>query len=301
MATLEIDAGRRTEDLLQFITAEVDDATLDAIGVERRPMKGGTIASEPFTAAATLTLATTLVVAVGRIIERWLEKAAPARAAQGRRHRLRPVRRGGQGARQAEREERRRLDRLPAAGGAGAEAIARAEPRSSLAGDAGLRLRRRPARVGRARRPQADDAERRAVADGGLAGLDAGGARRFRRRRSPTSSTSAPKSDMDSLLVVRHGRIVVDAYYAPVSARHAPPRQLGRPKAVVGTLAGIAVQAGEIASVDEPVLDSFPLAAGRRCRRAQGADPDRSPARHDLGHRLERAAHRRAAREHARR
>ena len=36
MATLEIDAGRRTEDLLQFITAEVDDATLDAIGVERR-------------------------------------------------------------------------------------------------------------------------------------------------------------------------------------------------------------------------------------------------------------------------
>ncbi len=74
MATLEIDAGRRTEDLLQFITAEVDDATLDAIGVERRPMKAGTLASEPFTAAATLTLATGLVVAVGRIIERWLEK-----------------------------------------------------------------------------------------------------------------------------------------------------------------------------------------------------------------------------------
>jgi hypothetical protein len=74
MATLEIDAGRRTEDLLQFITAELDDETLDAIGVERRPMKGGTLASEPFTASAMLTLAAAGVVAVGRIIERWLEK-----------------------------------------------------------------------------------------------------------------------------------------------------------------------------------------------------------------------------------
>ncbi|MEO8313093.1 MAG: serine hydrolase [Caldimonas sp.] len=63
-------------------------------------------------------------------------------------------------------------------------------------------------------------------------------------------------SDMDSLLVVRHGRIVAEAYYAPFrpGMRHLVNSVT---KAVVGTLAGIAVQRGEIASVDEPVLESF--------------------------------------------
>jgi CubicO group peptidase (beta-lactamase class C family) len=61
---------------------------------------------------------------------------------------------------------------------------------------------------------------------------------------------------MDSLLVVRHGRIVVDAYYAPFrpGMRHLVNSVT---KAVVGTLAGIAVQSGAIASIDEPVLESF--------------------------------------------
>jgi len=63
-------------------------------------------------------------------------------------------------------------------------------------------------------------------------------------------------NDMDSLLVVRHGRIVAEAYYAPFrpGMRHLVNSVT---KAVVGTLAGIAVQEGEIASVDEPVLESF--------------------------------------------
>jgi len=63
-------------------------------------------------------------------------------------------------------------------------------------------------------------------------------------------------NDMDSLLVVRHGRIVAEAYYAPFrpGMRHLVNSVT---KAVVGTLAGIAVQGGEIASVDEPVLESF--------------------------------------------
>ncbi len=61
---------------------------------------------------------------------------------------------------------------------------------------------------------------------------------------------------MDSLLVVRHGRIVVDAYYAPFrpGQRHLVNSVT---KAVVGTLVGIAVKKGEIAGVDEPVLESF--------------------------------------------
>lgn len=64
------------------------------------------------------------------------------------------------------------------------------------------------------------------------------------------------KSEMDSLLVVRHGRIVAEAYYAPFrfGLRHLVNSVT---KAVVGTLAGIAVQSGEIASVDEPILESF--------------------------------------------
>jgi len=63
-------------------------------------------------------------------------------------------------------------------------------------------------------------------------------------------------NDMDSLLVVRHGRIVAEAYYAPFrpGMRHLVNSVT---KAVVGTLAGIAVQRGEIASIDEPVLESF--------------------------------------------
>ena len=64
-------------------------------------------------------------------------------------------------------------------------------------------------------------------------------------------------NEMDSLLVVRHGRIVVEAHYAPFrpGMRHLVNSVT---KAVVGTLVGIAVQRGEIASVDEPVLESFP-------------------------------------------
>lgn len=62
--------------------------------------------------------------------------------------------------------------------------------------------------------------------------------------------------EMDSLLVVRHGRIVAESYYAPFrpGMRHLANSVT---KAVLGTLAGIAVQSGEIASLDEPVLESF--------------------------------------------
>ena len=75
-------------------------------------------------------------------------------------------------------------------------------------------------------------------------------------------------ADMDSLLVVRHGRIVAEAYYAPFrpGMRHLVNSVT---KAVVGTLAGIAVQRGEMASVDEPVLDSF------RFRDVAAADGDK--------------------------
>lgn len=73
MPTLVLDAGRHTEDLLAFLTNELDDDTLDQIEIERQGLKADKLATEPVTIAATLTLATTAVVVVGRIIERWLE------------------------------------------------------------------------------------------------------------------------------------------------------------------------------------------------------------------------------------
>ncbi|MEK8031438.1 hypothetical protein AACH06_11470 [Ideonella sp. DXS29W] len=73
MATLMLDAGRYTEDLLAFLTNELDNEILDQIEIERRNLKSEKLATEPVTVAATLTLATTAVVVVGRIIERWLE------------------------------------------------------------------------------------------------------------------------------------------------------------------------------------------------------------------------------------
>lgn len=60
----------------------------------------------------------------------------------------------------------------------------------------------------------------------------------------------------DSLLVARHGRLVLDAYYAPYTAdiRHAI---FSCTKAVVGTLAGMAYKDGLLDRLDRPVFDYF--------------------------------------------
>ena len=60
----------------------------------------------------------------------------------------------------------------------------------------------------------------------------------------------------DSLLVVRHGKIVVDAYYAPYAPniRH-DLRSVT--KSFIGTLTAIEVQEGLLDSVDHPILDVF--------------------------------------------
>ena len=74
MARLEIRVGRRTEDLLQFLTSDLSDAELDTVDIQREQEKSDKLATEPFTVAATLTLSTSLVIALGRVIERWIEK-----------------------------------------------------------------------------------------------------------------------------------------------------------------------------------------------------------------------------------
>ncbi|HEX2546327.1 MAG TPA: serine hydrolase [Ramlibacter sp.] len=59
---------------------------------------------------------------------------------------------------------------------------------------------------------------------------------------------------MDSLLVVRNGRIVLDAYYAPFAPgmRH---RVNSVTKAFVGALTGIAIARGDLPSVETPMSD----------------------------------------------
>jgi len=60
----------------------------------------------------------------------------------------------------------------------------------------------------------------------------------------------------DSLLIVRHGRIVLDAYYAPYTAE-IPHIANSVTKAVTGTLIAIALKEGLLDSLDHPVLEFF--------------------------------------------
>ena len=65
------------------------------------------------------------------------------------------------------------------------------------------------------------------------------------------------QTDIDSLLVVRHGAIVLEAYWAPydVRTRHGLASVA---KSVVSALIGAAIEQGYISGVDVPVLDFFP-------------------------------------------
>lgn len=62
--------------------------------------------------------------------------------------------------------------------------------------------------------------------------------------------------NMDSLLIVRHGKIVLDAYYAPYSA-DMPHVVNSVTKAIVGTLASIAMKDGLLQGTDQPMLSFF--------------------------------------------
>src|SRR5271166_1138007 len=61
---------------------------------------------------------------------------------------------------------------------------------------------------------------------------------------------------VDSLLVVRHGKVVLDAYYAPFKSgvRH---NLYSATKSFVGTLTAIELRDYFLDSVDHPVLDFF--------------------------------------------
>jgi Beta-lactamase len=64
------------------------------------------------------------------------------------------------------------------------------------------------------------------------------------------------KHRLDSLLIARHGTIVLDAYYAPNTA-HDPHAMHSATKAVIGTLIGIAQKDGLLVSTDHRMLEFF--------------------------------------------
>jgi CubicO group peptidase (beta-lactamase class C family) len=61
----------------------------------------------------------------------------------------------------------------------------------------------------------------------------------------------------DSLMIIRHGKIVADAYYAPYIAGIGHDLR-SVTKSVVSTLTAIELQRGLLDSIDHPVLDLFP-------------------------------------------
>jgi CubicO group peptidase (beta-lactamase class C family) len=61
----------------------------------------------------------------------------------------------------------------------------------------------------------------------------------------------------DSLLVIRHGRIVTEACYAPY-AGDVPHEIFSSTKAITGTLLGMVYKDGRLDRLDHPMLDFFP-------------------------------------------
>ena len=62
--------------------------------------------------------------------------------------------------------------------------------------------------------------------------------------------------ELESLLVIRHGTIIAEAYYAPLrlGVKH---RINSATKSVIGTLIAIALKDGLLDSPDHPVVDFF--------------------------------------------
>jgi hypothetical protein len=71
---IEFDAGPLTEELISYITQELDDETLDGVEVGRKLDRPDDLAGEPFTILAIAIGTTATIIQIGRITERWLEK-----------------------------------------------------------------------------------------------------------------------------------------------------------------------------------------------------------------------------------
>ncbi len=68
--------------------------------------------------------------------------------------------------------------------------------------------------------------------------------------------TAGESQSYDSVLIVRHGRLVVEAYYAPYTG-DIPHQMFSSTKGVTGTLLGMVYKEGMLDRLDHPVLDFF--------------------------------------------
>jgi CubicO group peptidase (beta-lactamase class C family) len=68
---------------------------------------------------------------------------------------------------------------------------------------------------------------------------------------------SQEQFNLDSLLVIRHGNIVAEAY-GPISDENMTHQMYSATKSVIGALVGILIQDGLLESVDVPIVDLFP-------------------------------------------
>ncbi|WP_271025218.1 serine hydrolase [Rhizobium sp. RCAM05973] len=68
--------------------------------------------------------------------------------------------------------------------------------------------------------------------------------------------TYGARNSFDSLLVVRHGRIVTEAYYAPYTG-DIPHQIFSSTKVITGTLLGMVYKDGLLDRLDHPMLDFF--------------------------------------------
>jgi hypothetical protein len=68
-----LQAGDQTEELLQFITSELDNTVLDDVDIYRKSSPTRT-ADEFITVGVTLALGSAAIYAVARLLEKWLEK-----------------------------------------------------------------------------------------------------------------------------------------------------------------------------------------------------------------------------------
>ncbi len=74
MFQIDIDAGELTEELVQYITGDLEDEVLDQIEVDRTGNPTVNLVSEPITVTVAITtISVASIVAVTRLIERWME------------------------------------------------------------------------------------------------------------------------------------------------------------------------------------------------------------------------------------
>ena len=86
----------------------------------------------------------------------------------------------------------------------------------------------------------------------------------------------------DSLTIIRHGKIVADAYYAPYVAGISHDLR-SVTKSVVSTLTAIELQQGILDSTDHPIIDLFPDKHILHVDEDKKAMTISEPAGHDLG------------------